>query len=129
MSRKEPCVLTNMCMICDGDRVLVQDRRNPDWSGITFPGGHVEPGESFVESVIREVREETGLKISDVRLCGVKQWTQKDGEYRYVVFFFRTERFSGELKSSAEGEVFWINKADLLSYPLANTVLLFCKEI
>lgn len=120
MARKETCVLTNMCMICDGDRVLVQDRKNPDWPGVTFPGGHVEPGESFVESVIREVREETGLEIADVRLCGVKQWTQKDGEYRYIVFFFRTDRFSGELRASDEGEVFWINKADLHKYTLAN---------
>ena len=120
MARKEYCVLTNMCMICDGDRVLVQDRKDPDWPGITFPGGHVEPGESFVDSVIREVWEETGLKISDVRLCGVKQWTHKDGEYRYIVFFFRTDRFTGELQSSDEGEVFWINKADLYNYPLAN---------
>ncbi len=49
MARKETCVLTNMCMICDGDMVLVQDRKNPDWPGITFPGGHVEMGESFVD--------------------------------------------------------------------------------
>ena len=120
MARKEPCVLTNMCMICDGDRVLVQDRKDPDWPGITFPGGHVEPGESFVRSVIREVKEETGLDIADVRLCGVKQWTKKNGDYRYIVLFFRTHTFSGTLQSSDEGEVFWINKADLHDYPLAN---------
>lgn len=120
MARTEPCVLTNMCMICDGDRVLVQDRKDPDWPGITFPGGHVEAGESFVDSVVREVREETGLEISDVRLCGVKQWTHQDGKYRYIVLFFRTDRFTGELRSSDEGEVFWINKADLYNYPLAN---------
>lgn len=120
MARKEFCVLTNMCMICDGDRVLVQNRKDPDWPGITFPGGHVEPGESFVRSVIREVKEETGLDIADVRLCGVKQWTHKDGKYRYIVFFFRTDTFSGKLCSSEEGEVFWIDKADLHRYPLAN---------
>ena len=43
MSRSEPAIFTNMCMICDGHgNVLVQDRRNPDWPGVTFPGGHVE---------------------------------------------------------------------------------------
>ena len=62
MSRSEPAVFTNMCMISDGNgNILVQDRRNPDWPGITFPGGHVEPGEAFTASVIREVLEETGL--------------------------------------------------------------------
>ena len=54
MAREEMCVLTNMCMVYDGNQILVQDRMNPDWPGITFPGGHIEPKESFVESVIRE---------------------------------------------------------------------------
>lgn len=54
MAREEKCVLTNMCMVYDGNRILVQDRMNPNWPGITSPGGHIEPKESFVESVIRE---------------------------------------------------------------------------
>ena len=70
--------LCNMCMISDREgRVLVQNRlpkpTNP-WSGLTFPGGHVEPGETVVASVIREVREETGLTVSDLRSCGYIQW-------------------------------------------------------
>jgi len=65
------------------------------------------------------VKEETGLDISDVRLCGIKQWTQKNGEYRYIVFFFKTNRFSGELRPSREGKVFWIHKKDLNQYVLA----------
>ena len=120
MARKEDCILTAMCMVYDGDRILVQDRLDPQWPGITFPGGHVEPGESFVESAIREVREETGLEIWDVRLCGVKQWTQRDGDYRYIVFFFKTDRFSGTLRNSEEGKVFWIHKKDLSNYVLAD---------
>lgn len=39
----------------DAGHILVQDRKDPDWPGLCFPGGHVEPGESFVEAVIREV--------------------------------------------------------------------------
>jgi 8-oxo-dGTP diphosphatase len=120
MAKKETCILTNMCMIVCGERILVQDRKDPNWPGITFPGGHVEPGESFVESTIREVREETGLTVSNLRLCGVKQWTQRGGEYRYIVFFYKTETFSGELKASDEGEVFWIGKDELEQYTLAD---------
>ena len=61
----ERCELTNLCMITDAEnRILVQDRTDPSWPGICFPGGHVEPGESFVASVIREVQEETGLTIT-----------------------------------------------------------------
>lgn len=120
MARKEVCILTNMCMIYDGNRILVQDRMNPDWPGITFPGGHVEPKESFVDSVIREVKEETGLDISKVQLCGMKQFTDRDGKYRYIVFFYKTNIFSGELKSSEEGQVFWIDKNNLKDYVLAD---------
>jgi len=119
MARKEACILTNMCMICDGDKVLVQDRQNPDWPGITFPGGHVEEGESFVSSVIREVKEETGLDIDAVRLCGVKQWSHKRGEYRYIVFLYKTDCFSGKLRDSEEGKVFWIPLDQMGNYPLA----------
>ena len=120
MARQETCILTNMCMICDGNRILVQDRKDPNWPGITFPGGHVEPRESFIDSVIREVKEETGLTIANVRLCGVKQWTHREGAYRYLVFFFKTDTFEGELRSSSEGEVFWIDKSELPNCALAD---------
>lgn len=46
-----------MCMVFDGRKVLVQDKKDEDYSGITFPGGHVEKGESLTDAVIREVLE------------------------------------------------------------------------
>ena len=102
-----------MCMVCDGKgNVLVEERLDPDWPGIAFPGGHVEPGESFTESVIREVREETGLTIKAPRLCGLKQFPL-DGGGRYIVFLYRADRFSGELVSSEEGRVFWMKRSEL----------------
>ena len=120
MSRSEQAIFTNLCMVYDNaGNILVQDRRDPTWPGLCFPGGHVEPGESFVESVIREVWEETGLTIEHPKLCGTKQFQTRKGE-RYVVFFYKTNRFSGELKSSDEGEVFWIPRTDLPKYPLCD---------
>lgn len=119
MARSEQAIFTNMCMIYDNaGNILVQDRKNPDWPGVTFPGGHVEPGESFVESVIREVREETGLTVEKPILCGSKQFQTRKNE-RYVVLFYKTNRFSGELKSSDEGEVFWIPRNTLTNYALS----------
>lgn len=118
MAREEKAIFVNMCMVTDGGKVLVIDRKKPDWPGVTFPGGHVEPGESFVDSVIREVYEETGLTIENPTLCGVKQF-QTDENARYVLLFFKADRFSGELRSSDEGEVFWVARKDLSKYRLA----------
>ena len=114
MSRQIPVTITNMCMVYDGDKVLVQDRVDPEWPGITFPGGHVESGESFVASVIREVHEETGLHIENPRLCGIKEWENCDGS-RYIVLLYKTDRFSGVIRSSDEGEIFWAAKDEILS--------------
>ena len=123
MARSEQAIFTNMCMISDGNgNILVQNRRNPDWPGIAFPGGHVEPDESFTASVIREVFEETGLTVENPVLCGIKQFPTREGA-RYVVLFYRADRFSGELRSSDEGEVFWIPREELLSYPLVEDFL------
>lgn len=120
MARSEKAVFTNMCMIYDKNgRVLVQDRLNPNWPGITFPGGHVDKAESFSNSVIREVHEETGLTISSPVLCGVKQFQTIEGE-RYVVLLYKTNKFHGELASSQEGQVYWVHREELHTYSLAD---------
>lgn len=120
MSRSEKAIFTNMCMISDGfGNILVQDRKKLDWPGITFPGGHVEPGESFVDAVVREVKEETGLDIENPILCGTKQFQTEENE-RYVVLFYKTSRYNGQLRSSDEGEVFWIPRSTLRDYVLAD---------
>ena len=118
MANRENAVFTNLCMITQGDMVLVQDRKKPDWPGICFPGGHVEKGESFVGSVIREVYEETGLVIEDPVLCGTKQF-QEDADTRYVVLFYKASRFSGQLRSSDEGEVLKPAFTSALTFPTA----------
>lgn len=119
MAREEKAVFTNMCMVTDGNgNILVQDRLNPDWPGVTFPGGHVEPGESFTLSVIREVFEETGLTVEDPVLCGTKQFQTKSGA-RYVVFFYRATKYHGILRSSHEGNVFWLPRSELKNQMLA----------
>jgi len=53
MKRTEAITLTNMCMIKDKDKILVLNRTDPVWPGLTFPGGHVESHEAFHDSVVR----------------------------------------------------------------------------
>ncbi len=113
MDKPERVILTNMCMIQNGSKVLVEDKVSKWANGIIFPGGHAEEHEPIVDSVIREMKEETGLTIQNPRLCGIKEWINEDGS-RYIVFLFKTDEFSGELVSSSEGKVFWAEKDEVL---------------
>ena len=120
MRKPEQAIFTNMCMVYDHmGNVLVQDRKDPHWGGITFPGGHVEPGESFVDSVIREVWEETGLTIHRPVLCGLKQFMVEE-EVRYVVILYKTDQYEGAITSCEEGEVFWMSLEDMKKSRLAS---------
>ena len=113
MEHMEKVILTNLCMIRDGSKVLVEEKVGKGADGIIFPGGHVEDREPVVDSVIREMKEETGLTIEKPRLCGIKEWINEDSS-RYMVFLFTADRFSGELVSSAEGRVFWLEQDEVL---------------
>lgn len=119
MRRRSEIELTNMCLIYDKDRILVQEKVGTEYrGGLVFPGGHVEDGESLRDSIIREIKEETGLTISNPQPCGYKDWIQEDGT-RYIVLLYKTDRFTGELKSSEEGRVFWLDRKDI---PDANLI-------
>lgn len=119
MSKCEKAIVTVLCMVYDGNNILLQDRVKKDWRGFTFPGGHVEKEESFVQAIIREIYEETGLTIREPKLCGVKQF-QTDEDERYIVLLFKTDKFEGTLISSDEGEMRWIDRDTLNDYTLVN---------
>lgn len=109
--RTESVELTVLCLIHKNGKYLLQDRIKNDWKGYTLPGGHIELGESIVDAVIREMQEETGLTIKHPHLCGVKQFPLEEG--RYIVFLFETEEFEGDLCSSEEGTMHWIDEKEL----------------
>lgn len=113
MARNEQAIFTVLVMVeNEQGRLLMQDRLDPDWPGICFPGGHVEPGEAFTAAAVRETWEETGLTIGDPRLVGVKQFQTRNDE-RYVVFFYKAAKYTGTLTASEEGEVFWLTREEL----------------
>ena len=84
------------------------------WNGL---GGKFEPGETSEECVIREVYEESGLIISNPKLCGLLIFPRFKGNDWYVFVFTATE-FRGELIDSPEGKLEWIPDENVLQLNL-----------
>lgn len=124
MTYIENVELVTLCLVEKDNKYLLQDRLKKDWKGFVLPGGHVEKGESIVEAVKREIKEETGLDIFNPQLRGIKQFPIENG--RYLVFLFYASQFEGELVSSSEGIMHWVDKKDI---PSINTVKDFDKVI
>lgn len=113
MKRTQEIELTNMCLVYNENAILVQEKIGTRYEGgLVFPGGHVEEGESLRDSIIREIKEETGLTISNPQPCGYKDWIQEDGT-RYIVLLYKSNQYEGELKSSEEGRVFWLDRKEV----------------
>lgn len=125
MARLTSIELTNMIMIENPatQEILVENRLNPKWPGVTFPGGHIEIGETVTESAIREAKEETGLTIVQPKLVGIKEWPLGVTGEHYIVFLYKATKFSGEICSGREGEIFWTTRQNLVTYPTPHTFL------
>lgn len=108
----------------DGRKVLMvhrtfkeKDENLGKWNGI---GGKVERGESVEECMRREIMEETGLEVLEMRMRGTVVW--KDfGPKRedWLAFVFVVERFSGTpFEASDEGRLSWVAIEDIGSLPM-----------
>ena len=101
MNRKTLTELTNLCLIYnDNNEILVEEKITKYGKKIVLPGGHVENNESLKDAIIREIYEETNLVITNPILCGIKD---------------KCNKFTGEIKSSNEGKVFWMKKEDFIN--------------
>ena len=86
-------------LVMRGDKVLLGKRRGSHGDGYyAAPGGHIEFGESFAAAAAREVREETALEITNLRLLSVGNYlfTRADGERHYIDVDFVCEAPAGE---------------------------------
>lgn len=80
-------------------------------------GGHLEPGEDVYTAAVREVREETGLSVREVRLRGVINIPVKDRQ-GIMVFVFTARAESRQVMPSEEGTLQWVSRDRLLSLDL-----------
>ena len=113
--------LTIMCMVYKDDgSFLVENRIKKDWPGLTFPGGHVEDDELIENAVIREMKEETGLDLLEIEPRGYIEWNEFGDNVRHLAMLFRSNKYKGEIKSSKEGEIFFIKEKDISKHLLSN---------
>lgn len=122
--------LTIMCMVYKDDgSFLIENRVKKDWPGLTFPGGHVEDNEFITEAVVREMKEETGLTVSDLEPRGYIEWNEFGDNVRHLAMLFKTKTFTGNIVSSKEGNIFFIKEDEIENYPLSNDFLEIYKKL
>jgi 8-oxo-dGTP diphosphatase len=114
--------LATLCYVRKNGRTLMlhrvkkaDDVHEGKWNGL---GGKFEAGESPEECVIREVREESGLKLKSPELKGVLTFPDFAKGDDWYVFVFTASKFTGRLIDSDEGNLEWIPDRDLLKLNL-----------
>ncbi|MBN1682953.1 8-oxo-dGTP diphosphatase [Candidatus Bathyarchaeota archaeon] len=105
-----------LCHILDESKVLLLRKSiglfgEGKWNA---PGGKLKKGESPEEGVIREVFEETGLNIRDLKKHGLlKFYFGQKEEIDWLVYVYSTKKFEGTIKASEEGELKWFHLKDI----------------
>ncbi|HHM02192.1 MAG TPA: 8-oxo-dGTP diphosphatase [Caldithrix abyssi] len=114
--------LATLCYVQNETHTLMLHRNKKEndthrgkWNGL---GGKLEAGETPEDCVIREVFEESGLKIVRPRLRGLITFPMFDGRDDWYVFMFTAKEYSGELIDSAEGTLDWIAHEKVLDLNL-----------
>jgi len=115
---ERPFLAVSAAIIRDGKVLVVRRARKPALGVYTVPGGVVEAGETLLDAVAREVREETALEIEPVALAGHREVILRDEDGRvnrhFVILCFAARLVGGEIRLNEElDEARWIAPADL----------------
>jgi 8-oxo-dGTP diphosphatase len=97
-SEQKPEAGVGVCVVKDG-KVLLGKRLNSHGNGCwSFPGGHLEMYETWEQCAEREVLEETGIRIKNIRFAGVTNDLFIEERKHYITLFMMADFETGELK-------------------------------
>ncbi|MSO67354.1 MAG: NUDIX domain-containing protein [Pseudolabrys sp.] len=113
-----PYLAVSAAVVRDGKVLVVRRARNPALNLYTLPGGVVETGETLIEAVAREVREETSLQVEPVALAGHREAIMRDAqgkiERHFVILCFAARWLSGEPALNEElDDARWLAPSEL----------------
>ncbi len=120
--------------IRDNDKVLLIRRsRDPGKGKWAIPGGRLRFGEKVKDAAIREIEEETGLKIEITKLIDVVDVFTRDSKGKlkehFVIVDFEGRVIGGELRASSDAlEARWVNKSLIHEYELTESTAKFLKQ-
>lgn len=131
---KESMKSTTLCYIEKDEKFLMlyrnkkeNDMNEGKWLGI---GGKIEPGETPDECCVREVYEETGIKLNSYHFYGVIKFRATTYEDEDMYLYSSTDfELPDELPDCNEGELRWVAKKDLLDLPMWEGDKAFIAEI
>ena len=113
--------MTTLCYIEQEGRYLMmhrvkkeQDVNKNKWIGV---GGHFEEDEAPEECLLREVKEETGLKLTSWELRGVITFGTDKWQTEYM-FLYTADGFEGEITDCNEGDLEWVPCSEVYSLPI-----------
>lgn len=123
---RQPLVGVGAVLVCSG-KILLEKRKNEPGRGKwSIPGGLVELGEVSGQTVMREVREETGLVVENPGLMDVVDDVELDGDgkvkYHFVIIDYLVRLKGGTLKAASDAaELRWVRLDEVESYVLTGT--------
>ena len=114
MAERHSVIPRTLCLVFYGDEILmIKGSEKKDWSGIyNALGGHIEKGESVIESAEREIREESGLTVFETKLKGIVHASNFFGK-NVMMFVTSSKANTKEVMSSDEGELIWIKETEI----------------
>ncbi len=124
--------LRTLCFIRDGDRLLLLRRNKPPNRGLyNAPGGKLEPHEDPYEACLREVHEETGLRLPAARLRALLTVITRTTGERWLLFVFAAEKPPGTPDAAAtdEGALRWVPLAEVPALPVVSDIPLILPHL